>query len=104
MIGRAAVAASLLAACSPSPAPPACEQSLDGIWRTGQVVDGESIGWHFLDHGAAIEGYPTFRDVPDGLPPGVRAAPAMMELVRDGAAVGGRWSRRYELGGQRCVV
>ncbi len=99
-----ATAALALAACASPAAPPPCERSLDGIWRTGQVADGEAIGWHFLDRGAAIEGYPTYRDVPPGLPPGVQAAPAAIDLERGLGGVRGRWSRRYELGGQRCVV
>ena len=99
------VAGATVAACAPSPAPPRCEASVDGVWRTGQVVDGEALGYHFLERGAAIEGYPTLRDVPADLPPGVRAAPAAIDLVRaDGALLGGRWARRYELGGLQCTV
>ncbi len=60
---RTALALALaVAACTSSP--PACEVSLDGVWRTGATVDGEAIGYHFLDRRGAIEGYPTFRDVP----------------------------------------
>ena len=92
-------------ACSPTPSPPRCERSIEGLWRSDVAVDGEVIGYHFLDRGRAIEGYPTFRDVPAKLPPGVQAAPAAIDLVRaKGELQGGRWSRRYELAGQRCVV
>ena len=94
-----------LAACSPTPSPPRCEQSIEGVWRSDVAVDGEVVGYHFLDRGQAVEGYPTFRDVPADLPPGVQAAPAAIDLVRaKGELQGGRWSRRYELGASRCVV
>lgn len=94
-----------LAACSPSKPPPPCETSIDGVWRTGQVVEGESIGYHFLRQGDAALGYPTFRDVPAELPPGVRAAPAAIELrLASGAPTAGRWTRRYELAAEQCVV
>ena len=98
------IAGLALAACTSSAAPPPCERSLEGLWRTGQVVDGEDLGYHFLERGGAAEGYPTFRDVPADLPPGVRAAPVAIDLVRKDGALTGRWSRRYELGGQRCLV
>jgi hypothetical protein len=102
---RAAALLAALAACAPSPAPPPCERSIDGVWQSDGVVDRERIGYHFLERGGAAEGYPTFRDVPADLPPGVQAAPAVIDLVRtNGQLVGGRWLRRHELGGQRCTV
>lgn len=97
-------AAAALASCDAHP-PPACASSLDGVWRTGQVVDGEAIGYHVLDKGGAAEGYPTFRDVPALLPPGVTAAPAALDLTRgDDGTWTGRWSRRYQLAGARCTI
>ena len=103
--GVPAIAVALvLAACTRPAPPPACEASLDGVWRTGAIVAGEAIGYHFLDRRGAIEGYPTFRDIPADLPPGVRAAPAVIDLLRTDVRISGRWSRRYELGGARCTM
>jgi hypothetical protein len=93
----------MVAGCSP--AKPPCERSIEGVWRTGETLEGEEVGWHFLDRRAGIEGYPTYREVAAEPSGDVRAAPAAMDLVReDGVLVGGRWWRRYELGGLRCVV
>ncbi len=106
MNGRAALAAmvAIASACADPAAPPRCERSLAGRWRTGEVEDGEAKGYHFLDRGLAIEGYPTWKDVPVDLPAGVRAAPAAFDLERRGTAITGRWSRRYQLGGARCTI
>lgn len=93
MIGRGVAALALCAACDHPPAVRSCDDDLTGVWR------GPRGAWQLITTRAGRELYPIDRELPAGLPPGVRAAPAAIDLPRTGA---GAITRRYERGAQFC--
>ena len=101
---RAAPAAALLAlsslaGCGREPIR-SCGDDLGGRWR------GAAGPYHLLDLRGRLELYPGFRDLPADLPPGVVAAPSVIDLTRvAGSPVPrGTSTRRYERGTDFCRV
>lgn len=75
-----------------------CDDDLSGVWRS------DAGTYHLLDQRSRLELYPTFRDLPDDLPPGVVAAPSVIDLTRTarGTVPRGTITRRYERGTDFC--
>lgn len=99
---RAALAAAALAAaaCGGEPAVRSCDDPLGGLWRS------ERGAYQILDRGDKLEVHPSFRDLPDELPPGVVAAPSVIDLARTPGPtlVRGTITRRYERGATFCAM
>ncbi|MEZ4400921.1 MAG: hypothetical protein R3B06_12925 [Kofleriaceae bacterium] len=97
MVG-AVVAWGLVAAAGCGRAPvDSCGDDLAGVWR------GPAGDFQALDRGGRIELYPMFSDLPTDLPPGVVAAPAVIDLTRaTGTDASGTVTRRYERSARFC--
>ncbi len=87
-----------LAACSRSPAPlDSCADPLTGQWTSSTAT------WHLLDARDRVDGFPIYRELP-AEPPDTLAAPAVLALRRQGSAVTGTISRRWQQGAAICTV
>ncbi|MBK9031352.1 MAG: hypothetical protein IPL61_08445 [Myxococcales bacterium] len=94
----AALIVAALAGCQRAPVR-TCDDDLGGVWRG---ADGD---YQLLDSRGRLELYPLHDELPRDLPPGVVAAPAVVDLARAGAAPpSGTVTRRYERGAQFCRV
>lgn len=114
---RLALAAAVLATACGRAAPASCRDPLDGPWRVvgagATTPSGEPRRYHALDTGAEVDLYPVFDDSvlapgaakPTG-PGALDVAPAAFHLTRsaDGTALVGSWVRRFERGGQVCIL
>ena len=100
MTARGLTALALTASLGCQRAPVAsCADDLGGVWR------GPAGRYQLLDSRARLELYPLFAELPAGLPPGVVAAPAVIDLTRAEAALPtGTMTRRYERGARFCRV
>jgi hypothetical protein len=75
-----------------------CSGDLGGVWRDGSghrydVIPGAGDTW---------EMYPMFDDRPTDLPPGVVAAPSVLDLPRGKPDGDGKLTRRFERGAASC--
>ena len=96
---RLAAALLVLAACDRSPTVTDCSEHLGGVWET---ADG-TARWHILDGGARLQAYPLVRELPP-MPPGTQAAPATLDLRRNGREITGDVLRRWNQGAHICTV
>ena len=94
-----AAAAAAIAACDRSPSAASCADHLGGVWTT----DDGSARWHIRDGGARLEAYPVVKELPPA-PAGTIAAPAMIDLRREGTEVAGTIVRRWHQGCRTCLV
>jgi hypothetical protein len=93
-----AAAAVALAACAGREPPSDCGGDLRGVWGTD---DGRRFDVILTERG--WEMFPMFDDRPRELPPGVVAAPSMLELPATGEdPLEGTFTRRYERGAKVC--
>jgi hypothetical protein len=88
-----------LAACDRSPSVAHCGDHLGGVW----ISEDGAARWHVLDGGARLSGYPLVRELPE-VPPGMQAAPAVLDLRRSGHEVTGDVVRRWHQGAHMCTV
>jgi hypothetical protein len=99
VIAARLVALAALASCGREPIR-TCADDLGGRWR------GDAGIYHVLDLRSRVEVYPSFRDLPADLPPGVVAAPAVADFTRvAGSEIArGTVTRRYERGTDFCKM
>jgi hypothetical protein len=87
-----------VAGCSRAPIT-SCDVDLAGTY----VAEPGGARWAILDHGATLEAYPMFSDVPDV--PGLEVAPRAIDLTRrDGGGITGTVRRRYLRGSASCIA
>jgi hypothetical protein len=103
---RIAAAAVGLAGCD-APGIATCADSLAGVWTS----DDGSLELHVLDRGAAVEAFVISDDTAPfraaSLPTAhgaVIAAPAVLDLRREGAELVGSHARRFQRADRTCLV